>query len=214
MEYPMLLFDTAPQASIAFVFKNIIDRVAAAIGIILLSPLLFFIALAIKLSSKGSILFKQERCGLNGKKFPLYKFRTMVADAEKLKTNLLRQNEMDGPAFKIKNDPRITSLGRWLRKTSADELPQLFNILKGDMSLVGPRPPLANEVKNYDLWQRRKLSVKPGLTCLWQVGGRNDIGFEQWMIMDLEYIDNWSLWLDTKILARTIPAVLSGKGAR
>ena len=214
LEYPMLLFDTAPRANIAFIFKCVIDRVVAAIGIILLSPLMFFVALAIKLSSKGPILFKQERCGLNGKKFSLYKFRTMVVDAEKLKANLLKRNEMDGPAFKIKNDPRITTFGRWLRKTYIDELPQLFNVLRGDMSLVGPRPPLANEVKKYDLWQRRKLSVKPGLTCLWQVGGRNDISFEQWMKMDLEYIDNWSLWLDTKILARTIPAVLSGKGAR
>lgn len=214
MEYPMLLFDNTPSASIAFIFKNVFDRVAAAIGIILLSPLMFFIALAIKLSSKGSILFKQERCGLNGKKFTLYKFRTMVLNAENLKAGLLDQNEMDGAAFKIKNDPRITSVGSWLRKTSTDELPQLLNVLKGDMSLVGPRPPLADEVKKYDLWQRRKLSVKPGLTCLWQVNGRNDISFEQWMKMDLEYIDNWSLWLDTKILARTIPTVLIGKGAR
>jgi lipopolysaccharide/colanic/teichoic acid biosynthesis glycosyltransferase len=131
-----------------------------------------------------------------------------------LKSSLADLNEMDGPVFKIKNDPRVTPLGRWLRKTSIDELPQFFNVVKGDMSLVGPRPPLSNEVKRYDPWQRRRLSMKPGITCLWQIGGRNNINFRKWMELDIKYIDNWSLWLDTKILAQTIPAVISRKGAR
>jgi lipopolysaccharide/colanic/teichoic acid biosynthesis glycosyltransferase len=152
------------------------------------------------------------RVGLNGKKFILYKFRTMLENAEELKQGLLNKNEMDGPVFKIKEDPRVTKLGGFLRKTSLDELPQLFNVLKGDMSLVGPRPPLPSEVSNYDLWHRRKLCMKPGLTCLWQVNGRNKINFEKWMKLDLEYIDNWSLLLDFKILLKTIPAVLSGSG--
>ncbi|MCP4581542.1 MAG: sugar transferase [candidate division Zixibacteria bacterium] len=211
---PILLFDTTPPQRISLAVKAIFDRFVSFLGIITISPILFFTALAIKLFSKGPILFKQERLGINGKRFTMYKFRTMRPDADMLKDQLKDQNEMDGPAFKIKNDPRITPLGRWLRKTSIDELPQLLNVVKGDMSLVGPRPPLSNEVIQYDSWQRRRLSMKPGITCLWQVGGRNNISFKKWMELDLKYIDNWSLWLDTKILARTLPAVISRKGAR
>ena len=172
------------------------------------------LALLIKLTSKGPVFFKQERCGLNGRKFTMFKFRTMVEDADQMKDLLAEKNEMDGPVFKITNDPRLTKVGKFLRKFSLDELPQLFNVLRGDMSLVGPRPPLPKEVSQYDPWQRRKLSMKPGLTCLWQINGRNNINFERWMKMDLEYIDNWSLWLDTKILLKTVPAVILGTGAK
>jgi len=212
--YPVLCFDTTPQKGVRLVIKEIFDRVVAVVGIVLVSPILITATFAVKLFSKGSILFIQERLGLNGRKFKMYKFRTMVPEAEKLKSDLAAQNEMDGPVFKIENDPRITPVGRLLRKTSIDELPQLFNVVKGDMSLVGPRPALLNEVKQYDSWQRRRLTIKPGITCLWQINGRNNINFEKWMELDLEYIDNWSLWLDTKILARTLPAVLSRKGAK
>ena len=159
------------------------------------------------------MLFRQTRCGLNGRRFTLYKFRTMVADAEWRRQELLHLNEMDGPVFKVRNDPRVTRLGRLLRKFSLDELPQLWNVLRGDMSLVGPRPPIPEEVDQYERWQRRRLSMKPGLTCLWQVNGRNAVDFESWMELDLEYIDSWSLSLDLKILLKTIPVVLSGKGA-
>jgi exopolysaccharide biosynthesis polyprenyl glycosylphosphotransferase len=211
---PILLYETPKPTGMNLVTKEVFDRVAAATGIIILSPILILASFAIKLSSKSPILFKQKRSGLNGKVFTMYKFCTMVPDAENLKGELARFNEMDGPAFKMEHDPRITRVGKWLRKTSIDELPQLFNVLKGDMSLVGPRPPLIDEVKQYDLWHRRRLSIKPGITCLWQIMGRNNVNFEKWMQLDLEYIDNWSLWLDTKILARTIPTVLTGKGAR
>lgn len=213
-EYPILLYDNTKKNGSYLFVKNLIDRIGAAFGLVLTSPFILLASIAIKLFSKGSILFKQERLGINGKKFMMYKFRTMVPNAEKLKVNLEKHNEMSGPVFKIKNDPRITPIGRFLRKTSIDELPQIFNVLKGDMSLVGPRPPLPTEVKQYDPWQRRRLSIKPGITCLWQIGGRNNVNFENWMKLDLEYIDNRSIWLDTKILARTIPAVFSGKGAR
>jgi len=213
-EFPVLFFDTTPQKSTALIIKSLFDRVAALGALFISMPILIFTALAIKIFSKGPILFKQERLGINGKKFTMYKFRTMAPEADKLKDSLKDQNEMDGPVFKIENDPRVTPLGQWLRKTSIDELPQLFNVVKGDMSLVGPRPPLSNEVKQYDHWQRRRLSMKPGITCLWQIGGRNNINFRKWMELDLKYIDNWSLWLDTKILAQTIPAVISRRGAR
>lgn len=211
---PAILFSTVPDDKITLYLKGAMDRISALLGIILISPLLLSIAFLIKLTSKGSILFKQQRCGLNGKKFTMLKFRTMVEKAEELKGSLLEKNEMDGPVFKMKDDPRLTKVGKFLRKLSLDELPQLFNVLWGDMSLVGPRPPLPEEVSQYDLWQRRKLSMKPGITCLWQVNGRNDIDFEKWMKMDLEYIDNWSLWLDTKIIFKTIPSVILGVGAK
>ena len=151
--------------------------------------------------------------GLNGRKFNMYKFRSMHQDAENRLGALKSSNEMSGPVFKIANDPRVTPVGRFIRKFSIDELPQLFNVLKGDMSLVGPRPPVYKEVLEYQRWQRRRLSMRPGITCIWQVSGRNDIGFEEWMELDLQYIDNWSFWLDLKLLFKTIPAVLIGKGA-
>ena len=190
-----------------------IDKAGALAGLILAMPLMFITAVAIKLESRGPVLFKQVRLGLNGRTFHLYKFRTMCDGAETQKDRLRAMNEMSGPAFKIKDDPRITPVGRLLRKYSIDELPQFLNVLKGEMSLVGPRPPLPKEVAQYEPWQHRKLSVKPGVTCLWQVNGRNEIDFDDWMRLDLEYIDNWSLWLDTKLLARTIPAVIKSRGA-
>jgi lipopolysaccharide/colanic/teichoic acid biosynthesis glycosyltransferase len=181
---------------------------------VMLLPLFGIIAALIKLSSEGPVFFIQERVGLNKRKFRIYKFRTMVPNAEQLMAQLEQENEISGPVFKIKKDPRITSIGRLLRSTSIDELPQLFNVLKGDMSLVGPRPlPLRDYEGFSDDWQRRRFSVRPGITCLWQVNGRSSIPFEQWMKLDLQYMDEWSLWLDLKILARTIPAVLKGSGA-
>lgn len=211
---PVLLFSRAPEPDVRLFIKYCLDRLLAFLGLVLVAPIMACAAVVIKLASPGPVLFRQERCGLNGKRFTLYKFRTMVPEAEALKSQLLDKNEMDGAAFKITNDPRLTPVGKVLRKYSLDELPQLMNVLKGEMSLVGPRPPLPDEVSRFDRWQRRKLSMKPGLTCLWQVNGRNHVNFEKWMRLDLEYIDNWSLWLDAKILAKTVPAVLSGRGAK
>lgn len=211
---PAIVFSTTPDSDTCLLLKSISDRLFTLVGVILISPLMLSLALLIKLTSKGPIFFKQERCGLNGRKFTMFKFRTMVENADQMKDLLTEKNEMDGPVFKITDDPRLTKVGKLLRKFSLDEFPQLFNVLRGDMSLVGPRPPLPKEVSQYDLWQRRKLSMKPGLTCLWQINGRNNINFEKWMKMDLEYIDNWSLWLDTKILFKTIPAVILGTGAK
>ncbi len=209
---PAVVYSTTPDYRYQIAFKAILDRVLALVGLAVASPLLLITALLVRVTSRGPVLFRQVRCGLNGRRFTVYKFRTMVDNAEKLKSKLLKYNEMDGPAFKIEHDPRITPIGSFLRKSSIDELPQLINVMRGEMSLVGPRPPLPNEVERYDRWQRRKLSMKPGLTCLWQVGGRNDTTFEEWMKLDLQYIDNWSLWLDTKILLRTIPAVVAATG--
>ena len=210
---PVLSLTTTSTRHWGLWAKDLLDRTMALLGFMLVSPLVLIISALIKLTSKGPVFFKQRRCGLNGREFTLLKFRTMVDNAESLKESLLDKNEMDGPVFKIKDDPRVTPLGRFLRKTSFDELPQLMNIIAGQMSLVGPRPPLRSEVVQYDRWQRRKLSMKPGITCLWQISGRNNIGFEDWMRLDLEYIDNWSLWQDTKILLKTFPVVLSRKGA-
>ena len=207
-----LALSSAPKSSNDMLLKSFMDYFGALVGVILLSPVLLMIGLAIKVSSKGPILFYQERAGLNGRRFTVYKFRTMVVNAEALKSTLLAENEVDGPVFKIKNDPRITGIGAFLRKTSLDELPQLFNVLRGEMSLVGPRPPVPAEVENYKLWQRRRLSMKPGLTCIWQVSGRNNVSFEQWMNMDLKYIDNWSLVLDLKLLLLTLREVAIGGG--
>jgi lipopolysaccharide/colanic/teichoic acid biosynthesis glycosyltransferase len=159
------------------------------------------------------VLFRQTRCGLNGRRFEIVKLRTMCANAEQRLDEILHLNEMDGPVFKVKDDPRVTRVGRLLRRYSLDEIPQLWNVLRGDMSLVGPRPPLPHEVSQYESAERRRLSMRPGLTCLWQVSGRNDIGFEEWVRLDLEYIDGWSLYQDFKILVRTVPAVLFGTGA-
>jgi exopolysaccharide biosynthesis polyprenyl glycosylphosphotransferase len=195
-------------------FKRPIDLLGSIILLILLAPVFLATAILIRFTSTGPIFFGQKRVGLNKRQFVMYKFRTMVTNAEELQRDLLHLNEMTGPAFKIKSDPRVTQIGRFLRKTSIDELPQLFNVLKGDMSLVGPR---AMSVRDYEFfnqdWQRRRFSVRPGITCLWQVNGRNAIPFEEWMELDMEYIDKWSIWLDLKILARTIPAVLRGSGA-
>jgi exopolysaccharide biosynthesis polyprenyl glycosylphosphotransferase len=198
----------------AQVIKRALDVVVAAILLLLLFPLLLCVAIAVKLSTPGPIFFLQDRIGVNKRRFKIWKFRTMVADAEKLRVELEKQNEMGGPTFKIKNDPRITPLGKWLRRTSIDELPQLLNVLKGDMSLVGPRPLPVRDYEGFNEdWQRRRFSIKPGITCLWQVNGRSGISFDQWMLLDLQYLDEWSLWLDFKILAKTLPAVLKGAGA-
>ncbi|MGR3302596.1 MAG: sugar transferase [Candidatus Scalindua sp.] len=192
--------------------KNIFDNIFSVISLVLLFPIFILIAIAIKLTSKGTVLFKQVRSGLNGREFTFYKFRTMVIDAEELRDSLEKDNEMDGPVFKMSNDPRTTFIGKFLRRTSLDELPQLFNILRGEMSFVGPRPPIPAEVKKYEIWQMRRLSMKPGLTCLWQINGRNKIKFDEWMALDLEYIDNWTLWLDLKIFLKTFYVVLRGNG--
>ena len=212
MGLPTLSLFSTPTKDSELLVKAIIDYCGATLGVLLLSPFLLFIALLIKCTSTGPVFFLQERCGLNGRRFMVYKFRTMVANAEQLKAELEEANEMDGPVFKITNDPRITTIGKFLRKTSLDELPQLFNVLKGEMSLVGPRPPIPAEVEQYRIWQRRRLSMKPGITCIWQVSGRNAISFEQWMNMDLEYIDNWSLKLDFKLLMMTVREVTIGGG--
>lgn len=195
--------------------KYVFDRVASAALLILLSPLIVFIMIAIRLTSTQGepIFFGQRRCGLNGKLFTCWKFRSMRVNAELERERLEALNEADGPVFKIRNDPRVTPLGRFLRKYSLDELPQLWNVLVGDMSLVGPRPPLPEEVEQYDPWQRRRLSMRPGITCLWQVSGRSDLPFETWMKLDLQYIDNWSLWLDFKILLKTLYVVVTARGA-
>ena len=195
------------------IFKRAFDVAFAALGMLIVSPLLLCIAIAIRTTSKGPVLFVQERVGYNGRPFKMFKFRSMIQDAEELKVALLAQNEMSGPVFKIKNDPRVTPVGRFLRRTSLDELPQLLNVLQGNMSIVGPRPPLPGEVNMYDPKHRKRLSVRPGITCTWQISGRNDVDFEQWMTMDAEYVDNWSFWLDMIILIKTIPAVLMRRGS-
>lgn len=210
---PMIIYQTSIAKEWQLFFKRLIDVVIAVIALILLSPVMILSALLIKFTSKGQVFFRQVRCGLNGRKFTLYKFRSMYAGSEMRQKELARQNEMDGPVFKIKHDPRVTPVGRFMRKLSIDELPQLFNVLKGDMSLVGPRPPIPAEVEMYESWQRRRLSMKPGLTCIWQVSGRNKVDFDQWMEMDLKYIDNFSLWKDVKILFRTVFVVITGYGA-
>lgn len=210
---PLLTFSTGPTSVGGLLLKRTFDIALAGLLLVLALPVLATLALLIRLSSSGAVLFRQTRCGRNGRLFTLYKFRTMNADAEDRRQEIEHLNEMDGPVFKARNDPRVTRFGRVLRKFSLDELPQLWNVLKGDMSLVGPRPPIPDEVARYERWQRRRLAMKPGLTCLWQISGRNELDFEQWMRLDLAYIDNWSPWLDLKILVRTVPVVLSGKGA-
>ncbi|PIE77777.1 MAG: hypothetical protein CSA15_11355 [Candidatus Delongbacteria bacterium] len=211
--YPYLKFVNTPTDYLALKVKRLADVVSSLIFIVLFSPIFLAVAIAVKLTSKGPIVFTQKRVGLRGREFNLYKFRTMVENAEELKKELEAQNEMDGPVFKIKKDPRITKIGSFLRKSSLDEFPQFFNVLRGDMSIVGPRPPLPKEVAKYERWQRRRLSMKPGITCIWQVSGRNEISFEEWMKLDLEYIDNWSLKLDFSLFIKTIKVVLLRKGA-
>ncbi|MFH1690540.1 MAG: sugar transferase [Candidatus Eisenbacteria bacterium] len=193
--------------------KRPLDVLASLVGLLLLSPLFIVLAIMVRLDSRGPVFFRQMRVGKDGREFEFYKFRSMVQDAEAMKNKLMHLNELEGPVFKISDDPRITPIGRFLRRTSLDELPQLFNVLRGDMSLVGPRPPLPAEVANYESWQRQKLSVLPGITCLWQISGRNHIGFTEWMRLDIEYIRRQSFGVDVKILARTLPAVLLRKGA-
>jgi len=210
---PLLSFATTPTSQLKLMLKRGLDVAVASLLLLIALPIVGMIALAIKLSSGGNVLFRQTRCGLNGRFFTLYKFRTMVKDAEERRLELMHLNEMNGPVFKLRSDPRVTFFGRFLRRYSLDELPQLWNVLRGDMSLVGPRPPIPEEVAKYQRWQRRRLAMKPGLTCLWQVSGRNNLDFDRWMQLDLEYIDSWSPTLDFKILLKTIPAVLSGKGA-
>jgi exopolysaccharide biosynthesis polyprenyl glycosylphosphotransferase len=208
-----LTFINIPHNSFALAIKKIMDISGSVLLIICLSPVLLLISILIKLTSKGPVVFKQSRVGLRGRQFSLYKFRTMIVNAEKLKKDLEAENEMDGPVFKIKDDPRVTKIGRFLRKTGLDELPQLFNILKGEMSLIGPRPPLPSETVQYKRWQLRRLSIKPGLSCFWQIKpDRNNIKFEKWMELDLAYIDNWSLRLDFIILLKTIKTVFQRTG--
>lgn len=210
---PLIHFETPPGDRWELSLKRGVDIFVSLSLLILLAPILALIAIIIKLTSGSPILFKQKRVGLNGRIFSLYKFRTMVKDAEEQLPKLSHKNEMDGPVFKMKNDPRVTPFGRFLRKFSFDELPQLWNVLRGDMSLVGPRPPVPGEVSMYERKDRRRLSMRPGLTCTWQVSGRNAVKrFEDWVKMDLEYIDNWSLGRDFMLLLKTLPVVLSGKG--
>jgi exopolysaccharide biosynthesis polyprenyl glycosylphosphotransferase len=213
---PVMVFRSTPETSWQGVIKQIIDLVGAFLLLIFTAIPMFLVILAIKFTSPGPVFFKQKRCGLNGRPFTMLKFRSMVSDAEQQKVELALLNEMEGPVFKVTNDPRITPIGRFIRRYSIDELPQLINVLRGEMSLVGPRPLPVDEVQRFDdLAHRRRLSVKPGLTCLWQVSGRSEMrDFKEWVRLDLEYIDNWSLWLDLKILVWTIPAVFSGAGAK
>src|SRR5450432_1023085 len=194
-------------------FKRLFDVGASAVALGLISPLMVTVAVLIKFTSRGGILFKQERVGRHGRPFHMLKFRSMVVNAEELKAKLMAMNEQAGPVFKMKRDPRITPIGRFIRKFSIDELPQLINVLRGEMSLVGPRPPVPSEVAKYEAWQRRRLSVRPGLTCVWQVSGRNEISFEEWMYLDMQYIDHWSLAQDFQLILKTVPVVLTGRGA-
>jgi exopolysaccharide biosynthesis polyprenyl glycosylphosphotransferase len=212
----MLVLRAAPSVSWTLMLKHLVDRLVALLVLILFSWLFLGIGIAIRLTSKGTIIFRQARGGKNGRPFMMLKFRTMVSDAEMQRDELQRMNHMEGPVFKVDKDPRITPIGRFLRKTSLDELPQFWNIFRGEMSLVGPRALPIYEVEKFETTaQRRRLSMKPGLTCLWQVKGRNRItSFREWVKLDLEYIDNWSLWLDFKILFQTVPVVLFGYGAK
>jgi exopolysaccharide biosynthesis polyprenyl glycosylphosphotransferase len=211
---PLLTVYTGPLDGWPVIIKRTLDFLISSVSLILLSPLLLITAFLIKLTSPGPVFFRQQRIRLNKRRFWMCKFRTMVPDAEAKMAELEKLNEASGPVFKIKNDPRVTPIGRFLRNASIDELPQLFNVVKGDMSLVGPRPlPLRDYQGFSEDWHRRRFSVRPGITCLWQVNGRSSIPFERWMELDMQYIDEWSLWLDFKILVGTIPAVLRGSGA-
>lgn len=210
---PIITFHSSPQQYIQLFIKYIVDRIIALILLICFMPIFLVISIIIKLTSHGPIIYKHERAGLNGRRFMMLKFRTMFENADEMKGLLINKSIVDRVAFKMKDDPRITKVGRVIRRFSLDELPQLVNVLKGEMSLVGPRPLLPVEVNKFEGWERRRLSMKPGLTCLWQISGRSEIGFEEWMKLDLEYIDNWSPALDILILLKTIPAVISGRGA-
>ena len=195
------------------IIKRLIDIVCSFVGILALSPLFIVIAIIIKLTSKGPVFFSQKRVGKYGREFNMYKFRSMVVNAEELKEKLVAQNEMSGPMFKMKDDPRVTKVGKFIRKTSLDELPQLWNVLKGDMSLVGPRPSLPKEVAQFDEWMHKRLDVKPGLTCYWQVSGRNNIDFEDWMKLDVKYVEERNLWIDIKLIFKTVGVLFGDKNA-
>jgi exopolysaccharide biosynthesis polyprenyl glycosylphosphotransferase len=210
---PFITYQNKPSNEFALSWKYVFDFTFSLFVIVLWMPIFIIIGIMIKFTSKGPIIFKQKRVGLHGREFYIFKFRTMVIDAEKLQAKIMDQNEMSGPVFKIKNDPRINKVGSFLRKTSLDELPQFFNVLKGDMSLVGPRPPIMKEVSQYKPWQLRRLSMRPGITCIWQVmPHRNKISFEDWMKLDLQYIDNWSLQQDFMLTFKTVRAVFMGSG--
>lgn len=211
-ETPFITITNLPDRYIYLMLKRLFDITVSLLALVAASPLMLAIAIAIKCTSKGPVFYKQVRTGRRGREFMLYKFRTMVANSDELRNKLEALNEMDGPVFKIKNDPRITKVGRLLRKTSLDELPQFWNVLKAQMSIVGPRPPLPKEVVQYERWQLRRIAMKPGITCIWQVSGRNDTTFEEWMRMDLEYIDNWSLKLDLILCLQTVRAVVKMNG--
>ena len=193
--------------------KRAIDIIGAGSGLLLLSPVIAIVSCAVKFTSKGPIFFSQKRVGKNGQLFDMYKFRSMVVNAEELKEKLANQNEMSGPMFKMKDDPRVTKVGKFIRKTSLDELPQLWNVLKGDMSLVGPRPSLPKEVKQFEKWMYKRLTVKPGLTCYWQVSGRNNIDFEDWMKLDISYVEDRNLWIDIKLIFKTVLVLFGDKNA-
>jgi exopolysaccharide biosynthesis polyprenyl glycosylphosphotransferase len=209
---PLLTFSATPHDEIRLLVKRVTDIILAGAALLFLFPVMLVVALLIRLTSPGPAIFRQVRCGLNGRRFVFYKFRSMCENAHQMRASLEHLSERE-TALKIPNDPRLTTLGWWLRKFSVDEWPQLWNVLKGDMSLVGPRPAVPEEVEQYKRWQRRRLRMRPGLTCLWAVNGRDAVDFEKWMKLDMEYIDSWSLALDWKIIFRTIPQVLSGKGA-
>lgn len=210
---PLLTFSAAPYDEIRLLLKRVTDVLVAVAGLAALAPFMALVALLVKLTSPGPVIFRQVRCGLNGRRFVFYKFRSMCENAEEMKAAVAHLNARDEVVFKIPDDPRLTPVGRYLRKFSIDEWPQLWNVLRGDMSLVGPRPAIPSEVERYKRWQRRRLRMRPGLTCLWAISGRDAVDFETWMKMDMQYIDTWSLSLDWKILLRTIPRVLTGRGA-
>ena len=205
--------ESSMEFSLYEVIKRLIDVVCSFMGVLLLSPLFIIIAIIIKMTSKGPVFFSQKRVGKNGKEFDMYKFRSMVVNAEELKEKLAAKNEMSGPMFKMKDDPRVTKVGKFIRKTSIDELPQLWNVLKGDMSLVGPRPSLPKEVAQFENWMYKRLEVKPGLTCYWQVNGRNNIDFEDWMKLDIKYVNERSTWIDIKLIFKTIGVLFGDKNA-
>lgn len=215
MEGTQLGFESESTRGFSFyeAIKRLIDIICSFVGILVLSPLFIIIAIIIKFTSKGPVFFSQKRVGRNGKEFDMYKFRSMVVNAEELKEKLAAQNEMSGPMFKMKDDPRVTKVGKFIRKTSLDELPQLWNVLKGDMSLVGPRPSLPKEVAQFDEWMYKRLDVKPGLTCYWQVSGRNNIDFEDWMKLDVKYVEEKNLWIDIKLICKTVFVLFGDKNA-
>lgn len=193
--------------------KRLIDIIVSSLGLVILSPILLIVVISIKLESKGPIFFSQKRIGINGNEFNMFKFRSMVVNAEELKEKLASKNEMSGPMFKMKDDPRITKVGKFIRKTSIDEIPQLFNVLKGEMSLVGPRPSLPNEVKEFEEWMLKRLEVKPGLTCYWQVMGRSNIEFEEWMKLDVRYVNERNTWIDIKLIFKTFFVLFGDENA-